>query len=79
MFRFVLSIPVIVLTILVAAPFARAADYPPELTPMVKPLEEVEAMMADGTCTDGEFNPAVDGRDASTCAKTSKKKLRTAK
>ncbi len=60
-------------------PPARAADYPPELAPMVKPIEEVEAMMADGTFSDGEFNLDVSSRDASTFANTVKTKLRTAK
>lgn len=78
MLRSVLAFAAIVSTIFMTQPPARAADYPPELAPMVHPIEEVEAMMADGTFKDGEFNPAVSNRDAATFANTVKSKLRTA-
>lgn len=58
---------------------ADESAYPPELAAMVQPLEEVEAMLADGTFVDGEFSLSVSGQHAATFANTIKKKLRTAK
>jgi hypothetical protein len=58
---------------------ASANDYPPELGPMVVQLEEVEAMLADGTFVDGDFALTVSNQAAATFAKTIKNKLRTAK
>ena len=58
---------------------ASAADYPPELAPMVEQLEEVESMLADGTFADGDFALTVSNQEAATFSNTIRNKLRTAK
>jgi len=50
-----------------------------ELAPMTKPIEEVEALMASGTFSDGEFSASVSNQEAVTFANTIKNKLRKAK
>ena len=79
MFRQLVLFAILGVTIVAAPSLALAENYPQELAPMVVPLEEVEAMMGNGTFSNGEFSLTVSKRDASTFAKTVKKKLHTAK
>lgn len=79
MLRNVCTAAAIVFAIMTASPVVLAEDIPPELAPMVEPLDAVEAMMADGTYANGEFSTAVSPRDASAIANTIKNRLRNAK
>jgi hypothetical protein len=56
-----------------------AGDASPELVSMVTPLDEVEAMLAEGAYADGKFSSTLSYQDASAFAQTVKKKLATAK
>jgi hypothetical protein len=56
-----------------------AEDHLPDLTLMVEPLQEVEAMLADGTFSNGEFSPAISEKAAGVFARKVKQKLRMAK
>ena len=77
--RKILSFVVISLGLLAMPLLSQSAAYPPELAPMVVPIEEVEAMMAGGTFKGGAFALDVEPKAASDFSNVIKQKLRTAK
>lgn len=58
---------------------AHATEEPPELKAMVAPLQEVEAMLANGTYANGDFSSAVSKPEAAAFVQAITKKLRLAK